>query len=364
MDISIKGLKKEFVSLRGRNTVLAGIDLEIKKGEFFVLLGPSGCGKSTLLNLIAGLEKPTAGEICFSGKLMASGRPADFVGPRERNVAMVFQSYALYPHLTVRANIAFPLRIANVPAAEIGARVEKAAATLGITRLLGAKPGELSGGERQRTAIARAIVRRPDVLLFDEPLSNLDAQLRLATRVELKKLQRELGVTAVYVTHDQVEAMTLGDRVAVIKDGKVQQLDTPMGLYDRPANRFVAQFIGFPPMNILSCEISSGPGGFFAAVPGLPEPLTLSPSLLLRPGPAALGVRPSDIEVLPAPADLAAPARVDAAEPLGRDILLTLSLGGAEVSALGPPGCPGESAQAYLRFDSSKVHVFQDVAGV
>ncbi|MDA8243685.1 MAG: ABC transporter ATP-binding protein [Elusimicrobia bacterium] len=348
--------------MRGRNTVLAGIDLEIKEGELFVLLGPSGCGKSTLLNLIAGLEKPTDGELRFGPRLVASGRPADFVGPRERNVAMVFQSYALYPHLTVRANIAFPLRIAGVQASEIAARVEKAAATLGITRLLDAKPGELSGGERQRTAIARAIVRRPDVLLFDEPLSNLDAQLRLATRVELKKLQRELGVTSIYVTHDQVEAMTLGDRVAVIKDGRVQQLDTPMGLYERPANRFVAQFIGFPQMNILPCEISASPGGLSAAVPGFPSPLALPSAAAARPGPASLGVRPSDIEVLSAPAEGAAPARVDAVEPLGRDILLNLSFGGTEISALGAPGAPAEGAQAYLRFDSSRLHVFQDTA--
>lgn len=354
MNISIKNLKKEFFSVRGKVAVLDGVDLEVKEGEFFVLLGPSGCGKSTLLNLIAGLEKPSSGEISY-GETVMSG-PGTFTGPRGRNVAMVFQSYALYPHLSVYGNVAFPLRIAKTPEPEIKERVEKAAAMLGITALLGSKPGELSGGERQRVAIARAVVRRPDVLLFDEPLSNLDAQLRLATRVELKKLQRELGITSIYVTHDQVEAMTLGDRVAVLKGGRLQQLDTPMGLYENPANRFVAQFIGFPPMNLVECSLEEADGGFAASAGGVR--LALLDRQGLKAGTAGLGIRPSDIEVLKEPSQGSVPVRVDSAEPLGRDILLTFSLAGAEFSALTSDKELKEGSSAHARLMPDKVHIF------
>ncbi|MDD5209554.1 MAG: ABC transporter ATP-binding protein [Elusimicrobiales bacterium] len=354
MNISLKSLKKDFTSARGKFTVLDSVDLEIKEGEFFVLLGPSGCGKSTLLNLLAGLEKPSSGEISFGGTLMAG--PGKFTGPRGRNVAMVFQSYALYPHLTVFGNIAFPLNIAKVPKPEIKERVEKAAAMLGITALLGSKPGELSGGERQRVAIARAVVRRPDVLLFDEPLSNLDAQLRLATRVELKKLQRELGITSIYVTHDQVEAMTLGDRVAVLKDGKLQQLDTPMGLYERPANRFVAQFIGFPPMNLMDCTLTEEAGAMAAGIGGVRLVPLKKPGL--KTGPASIGIRPSDIEVSREPVPGSVPVRIDLAEPLGRDILLSFSLAGTEVSALTGDAGLTEGREAHARLIPEKVHVF------
>jgi len=234
--------------------------------------------------------------------------------------------------------------------------VEKAAAMLGITALLGSKPGELSGGERQRVAIARAVVRRPDVLLFDEPLSNLDAQLRLATRVELKKLQRELGITSIYVTHDQVEAMTLGDRVAVLKGGRLQQLDTPMGLYERPANRFVAQFIGSPPMNLLECVLQEAGDGFTATAGGTRLALLQRPGL--KAGPAGLGIRPSDIEVSRAPLEGSVQVRIDSAEPLGRDILLNFSLGGAEFSALTGDKELTEGSSAHARLLPDKVHIF------
>ena len=354
MNISIKNLKKEFFSIRGKVAVLDGVDLEVEEGEFFVLLGPSGCGKSTLLNLIAGLERPTSGEIRYGGTVMAG--PGAFTGPRGRNVAMVFQSYALYPHLSVFGNVAFPLRIAKTPAPEIKERVEKAAAMLGITPLLGSKPGELSGGERQRVAIARAVVRRPDVLLFDEPLSNLDAQLRLATRVQLKKLQRELGITSIYVTHDQVEAMTLGDRVAVLKGGRLQQLDTPMGLYERPANRFVAQFIGSPPMNLAEGALEETPEGYAASAGGVRLALLKDPAL--KAGPAGIGIRPSDIEVSREPAPGTTPVRIDSAEPLGRDILLSFSLAGAEFSALTADKDLKEGASAHARLIPEKIHVF------
>lgn len=356
MNISIKGLKKDFFSVRGRVAVLDGVDLEVKEGELFVLLGPSGCGKSTLLNLIAGLERPSSGEIRYGGTLMAG--PDAFTGPRGRNVAMVFQSYALYPHLSVYGNVAFPLRIAGTPEPEIKERVEKAARMLGITALLGSKPAELSGGERQRVAIARAVVRRPDVLLFDEPLSNLDAQLRLATRVELKKLQRELGITSIYVTHDQVEAMTLGDRVAVLKGGRLQQLDTPMGLYERPANRFVAQFIGSPPMNLAECVLEEAEGGMAAVERKSGIRLALLKRPELKAGPAGIGIRPSDIEVLREPAPGSIPVRIDSAEPLGRDILLNFALAGAEFSALTGDAGLTEGREAHARLIPEKVHVF------
>ncbi|MGH9211429.1 MAG: ABC transporter ATP-binding protein [Acidimicrobiales bacterium] len=225
------------------------VGFEVADGEFLVLVGPSGCGKSTLLKLIAGLEDVTAGEITIDGYRVNG------LGPRERDVAMVFQSYALYPHLTVRKNIAYPLKVARVDRSEVTRRVAETAELLQLTELLDRRPAELSGGQRQRVAMGRAIVRRPRVFLMDEPLSNLDARLRVQMRAEIANLQRELGVTTVYVTHDQVEAMTMGSRVAVLLDGRLQQLATPRQLYDEPANRFVAGFIGSPPMNLLEATV-------------------------------------------------------------------------------------------------------------
>ena len=227
MRLLIDSLAKRYKSLRGPVFALNGVSLEIEDGEFFVLLGPSGSGKSTLLNLISGLEKPTMGDIWFDGSLVASGSKKVFWSPRDRNVAFVFQSYALYPHLNVFENIAFPLRIKGVKKAQVKRAVEETASKLEISGLLCAKPGELSGGQRQRVAIARAIVRRPSTFLLDEPLSNLDPQLRFTMRSELKDLQRNLGITTVYVTHDQIEAMSLGDRIAVLRDGGIEQIGAP-----------------------------------------------------------------------------------------------------------------------------------------
>jgi multiple sugar transport system ATP-binding protein len=254
--ISIRDIKKDFFTIRrGTISVLKGVQLEIEAGSFFVLLGPSGCGKSTLLNIIAGIEKPSAGELWFGERLVASGDKKKFLSPRERDVAMVFQSYALYPHMTIFENIAFPLRLAKEDEEEIKKRVAQAAEILEITRLLDAKPAELSGGQRQRVALGRAIVRKPNVLLLDEPLSNLDALLRTSMRGELKQIQRRLNVTTIYVTHDQVEAMSLGDRIAVLHAGEVQQLGNPLQIYNDPANLFVAKFVGTPPINILEGAI-------------------------------------------------------------------------------------------------------------
>ena len=247
MKLRLVRLSKKFVTARGSVFAVRDIDLETTESEFFVLLGPSGCGKSTVLNLIAGLEKPTGGEIWFDEKLAASSDKKVFLTPKERNVAMVFQSYALYPHMSIFENIAFPLKVAREEEASILESVSRVSSMLGISHLLRAKPGELSGGQRQRVAIGRAIVRQPSIFLLDEPLSNLDAQLRTATRMELKALQRQLEITTVYVTHDQVEAMSLGNRIALLNDGDIEQVGSPEELYNKPANAFVAKFIGSPP---------------------------------------------------------------------------------------------------------------------
>ncbi|MEJ2698696.1 MAG: ABC transporter ATP-binding protein, partial [Desulfuromonadales bacterium] len=251
MKIELSRLGKCFSTRRGLVEALSGIDLTIEDGELFVLLGPSGCGKSTLLNLLAGLEKPTGGEIRFDGELVAAAGIGPWVSPPQRDVAMVFQSYALYPHLSAYENIAFPLRVGKTAKKEIDPAVRAISRTLRIEEVLRALPAELSGGQRQRVAIARALVRRPRLFLLDEPLSNLDAQLRAETRVELKRLQRNLGVTTVYVTHDQVVAMTLGSGIAVLQIGRVEQVGDAQALYRQPVNPFVARFIGAPQMNLL-----------------------------------------------------------------------------------------------------------------
>src|SRR5215813_6884612 len=239
--VEVRGLTKLFDEVRA----VDGIDMIANEGEFLVLLGPSGCGKTTLMRMIAGLERPTKGDIAIDGKVVTD------LPPRARNIAMVFQSYALYPHLTVERNISFPLRAVGMPKGQIREKVEWAAQMFGIERFLDRKPRQLSGGERQRVALARAVVREPVVFLLDEPLSNLDAKLRNSARDELKQFQRSLGTTTIYVTHDQAEAMGLGDRIAVLNQGRVIQIGTPQEIYGSPADIFVATFIGAPPMNLL-----------------------------------------------------------------------------------------------------------------
>ncbi len=252
--VSVQQLVKTFGSGPGAAPALRGVSLDVEPGELLVLLGPSGCGKSTVLRCIAGLERPT------SGRILVDGEDVTDTPPQARDVAMVFQNYALYPHMTVRENIGFPLRMRGRPAAEVARRVAAVAATLGLGALLGRRPAELSGGERQRVALGRAIVREPRVFLFDEPLSNLDARLRASMRAELLALHRSLGATMIFVTHDQVEAMTMGRRIAVLDRGEVQQIGTPREIYERPGTVFVAQFIGSPGMNVIGAPGLDGTG--------------------------------------------------------------------------------------------------------
>jgi len=337
MRLSFSEVSKTFLSFRGPVRAVHGVDLAVEEGELFVLLGPSGCGKSTVLNLAAGLVKPTSGEIRFGERVVASRDRKVFVPPKERNVAMVFQSYALYPHLTVFENIAFPLRVGGEEKGEIQRAVSQAGRTLGIGDILHARPAELSGGQRQRVAIARAIVRKPALFLLDEPLSNLDAGLRASTRGELKRLQRELGITTLYVTHDQTEAMTLGDRIALLRDGRVVQEGSPEDLYGRPGTPFVASFIGQVPMNLVNASVLEEGGDLY---------LRLGEARLLLPsGPAArvriinsteilFGIRPEHIGVARGIAGSPVAGTVTALENLGREVLLQVRVDGLPLSVL------------------------------
>jgi multiple sugar transport system ATP-binding protein len=316
-----------------------GLNLEIQDGEFMVLVGPSGCGKSTALRMIAGLETPTEGRVLIGDK------DVTMLPPQERDIAMVFQSYALYPHMTVRQNLAFGLRMRGAGREVTDRRVDEAARALALEAVLGRKPAQLSGGQRQRVALGRAIVREPKVFLFDEPLSNLDAKLRVETRAELARLHRRLGATVVYVTHDQEEAMTLGSRVAVMRDGFLQQVAPPMELYRRPANQFVAGFVGSPGMNFLPGNVIPGQGG----------------------SSAILGIRPHDVTLTP-PGSGDLEALVDVVEPRGSELLVYLRLGaqadGPELRVVAPPETAVEADRVMgVRFDKERLHWFETEGG-
>jgi sn-glycerol 3-phosphate transport system ATP-binding protein/multiple sugar transport system ATP-binding protein len=292
------------------------VDLSIKDGELFVMLGPSGCGKTTTLRAVAGLEQQTSGDIRI-GSTLVNDLP-----PGERDIAMVFQFYALYPHLKTRDNLAFPLRAEGLPESQVRERVAEAARMLQLESLLDRKPQRLSGGEQQRVALARALVRRPQAFLLDEPLTNLDAELRADMRTRIKHLQAELGTTMMYVTHDQVEAMSLGHRIAILNKGRVEQIGAPLEVYNRPATMFCAAFIGSPPMNLIDVEVSDGalrgPGGLMLAPPpGLPRDRSL-----------VAGVRPESLEVTEPGAERSVPARVVSAEALGDEIIYVVDHGG------------------------------------
>ena len=316
------------------------LNIDIADGEFLVLVGPSGCGKSTALRMIAGLEEITGGE------LRIADRRVNEAAPKDRDIAMVFQNYALYPHMSVFDNIAFALKLAKVPKAEIDDRVKKAAEILELTENLDRKPGQLSGGQRQRVAMGRAIVRQPSAFLMDEPLSNLDAKLRVQMRAEIARIQRELGVTTVYVTHDQVEAMTMGDRVAVLKGGVLQQVDTPQNLYDEPDNVFVAAFIGSPSMNLYQGTLSEAPGG--ASLQLGSQTIEVPASILdRRPGmkaqlgnPVTVGIRPEDMEDATLKPDHPAGQRlktdVELVEALGSELMVHAAIDAPKVDSGDP----------------------------
>jgi multiple sugar transport system ATP-binding protein len=350
--VTLKGVSKSF----GKTQVIENLDLDIQDQEFMVLVGPSGCGKSTALRMIAGLEDVTAGQVLIDGKVVND------LPPKERDIAMVFQSYALYPHMTVRENMAFGLKIRKLPAAEVEKLVGEAARVLDIQHLLDRKPRELSGGQRQRVAVGRAIVRKPAVFLFDEPLSNLDAKLRVQTRAEISRLQRNLKTTTVYVTHDQVEAMTMGTRIAVLNDGVLQQVGTPLEVYERPLNVFVAQFIGTPPMNFINATVSANGEALEAAALRLPTPRAWREAVSRHVGGrVVIGIRPEKVGLvdgMPAGHDNVT-ATVEVVELLGSEAVIHGRVGeDVMIAKAEPHRAPSVGAKVPLRMDLDAIHLF------
>jgi multiple sugar transport system ATP-binding protein len=347
--VEIRGVRKAF----GSTNVIHGVDVSISDGEFVVLVGPSGCGKSTLLRMIAGLENITAGEILI-GERVVNKLP-----PKERDIAMVFQNYALYPHMTVAHNMAFSMKLRGAPQSEIDARVNRAAEILGLSQLLERFPRQLSGGQRQRVAMGRAIVRDPQVFLFDEPLSNLDAKLRVQMRTEIKELHQNLKTTTVYVTHDQIEAMTMADKIVVMRDGYVEQIGVPLDVYDTPQNIFVAGFIGSPAMNFLQGAIRMNGRLGFSGPGGSDLPLTTAPRG--SDGRKAIyGIRPEHFRI----ADDGAEAVIQVVEPTGSEVQIVVKLGDAEVIAAfreRHPFKPGDKIR--LKPDPKLVHLFDAASG-
>lgn len=363
MRLLFRNVGKAFRSKRGPVHAVREVSLSVEAGELFVLLGPSGCGKSTLLNLAAGLEKPDAGEIWLGERLVASMETGVFESPKDRNVAMVFQSYALYPHLDVFGNIAFPLRVAGEKKGDIEPAVRRAAEMLGIGELLHARPAELSGGQRQRVAIARAVVRRPALFLLDEPLSNLDAGLRGETRAEIRRLQREFGVTTLYVTHDQVEAMTLGDRVALLREGRIAQEGTPDDLYSRPLSAFAASFIGSPPMNLVKAEVFDEKGNLFLRLGRYRIAVPDESSGRIRglgTREFVFGIRPEHIRVERKPEEEADAWRVTAVENLGRELLLRVRIDSTVLTALTEDRSFREGDPVAPAIDLGAAHFFRE----
>jgi len=348
--VQIRGVTKRY----GGVQVMHGVDVDIEDGEFVVLVGPSGCGKSTLLRMIAGLEEVSEGTISIGGRVVND------VLPKERDIAMVFQSYALYPHKTVAQNMGFPLLMQKRPKAEIEEKVRKAAEILDLTKYLDRYPKQLSGGQRQRVAMGRAIVRDPQVFLFDEPLSNLDAKLRVSMRVEIKELHQRLRTTTVYVTHDQIEAMTMANKIVVMRDGRVEQIGRPLELYDRPANLFVAGFIGSPSMNFLQGRLATRDGRRVVEIgDGTALPLD---GVAAEDGRAVTyGIRPEHISV----GEGGIPVQVSVFEPTGSETLIFGRLGGQLIDALVRDRIEGQPGQTLpFRIDPRRAHVFDTETGV
>jgi multiple sugar transport system ATP-binding protein len=353
-EVTLENVVKKF----DRVTVVQDVNLTVKDREFIVLVGPSGCGKSTTLRMVAGLEEIT------SGTIRIDNRVVNDVSPKDRDIAMVFQNYALYPHMSVYDNMAFGLKLRKFPKDEIRQRVHEAAEILGIRDLLQRKPRALSGGQRQRVAVGRAIVRKPRVFLFDEPLSNLDAQLRVAMRAELKKLHERLKATVIYVTHDQVEAMTMGERIVIMKDGIIQQVGSPLEVYAHPENLFVAGFIGSPAMNFIECNVAQVDGRLSFAHSGftLPVPSALADVLAAYVDrPVIMGCRPEDIHEA-SPKDSAhgtVDALVEVVEPVGHEIYLVVKAGPAEITARVSPDTPVKAGHTIrLSVTTEKLHAF------
>jgi multiple sugar transport system ATP-binding protein len=353
LGIEFRNVSKHY----GGTSVVDDLSLEIRDGEFVVLLGPSGCGKTTTLRMLAGLETVTSGEIHIGGERVND------VPTQHRDLAMVFQSYALYPHMTIAENIGYPLRVRKIEKNERAERVNRVAAMLEIESLLERKPRQLSGGERQRVALARAIVREPRAYLMDEPLSNLDARLRVQMRGELKRLQHQLGTTTIYVTHDQAEAMTLASRVAVMRKGRLQQFDTPMNIYNQPANRFVAEFVGSPSMNFVEGRIDRASGTFVND--SLRIPLNASHlSKLSGQSQLTMGIRPEHIQVLAEPQDGALAASIYVTELMGNETFVFLSVGENRLIARAPADFRAEvESTVWLRLATEKAHFFNPASG-
>ena len=346
MKVELESLSKRWGDVVGADS----ISLDIEDAEFVAFLGPSGCGKTTTLLMVAGIYKPTEGTIRFDGRIVNQ------VAPKDRHIGMVFQSYALYPHMDVFQNISYPLKLQKVPKEEMKTRSQRVADMMGIGHLMDRKPGQLSGGQQQRVALGRALVKEPQLLLFDEPLSNLDARLRLSMRGEIKRLQMELGITSIYVTHDQVEAMTMADRIAVIKDGILQAYAPPDELYDRPRTLFVGSFVGNPPMNLLEVEVSQENGGYHARCEGMhvAVPPDRGEKAAGR-GEITLGIRPEDVII----SDQGIPGEVYVVEPLGRDDLIDMQVGDAHIRILADPALQlkiGDHIK--VNFNTEKVQFF------
>ena len=364
-EVRLSTLSKRF----GQTEAVKSVDLEVKDHEFLVLVGPSGCGKTTVLRMIAGLEEPSSGDIYIGD------RRVNDLSPKERDIAMVFQNYALYPHMSVEDNMAFSLRLSKLPRDEISRRIDEAAQMLGIGELLDRRPGQLSGGQRQRVALGRAVVREPAVFLMDEPLSNLDAKLRIQTRAELIKLHRRLAITTVYVTHDQIEAMTMGDRIAVMRHGEVQQCDTPQQIFDHPTNRFVAGFIGSPAMNFIDAQLVAADGAMLVEAEGLqvrlPDDMARTEGVAEREGePIVFGIRPTDLHDAALPGSITSTpdntieVTVEVVEPMGAESMVYLQAGDHNlIASLDSETCASEGETLKVVLSMPKAHLFDPESG-